>query len=107
MPNEQNPSHGVMEGGGAYNRYARLPAGGATLALPLLEKAVRCIKFDAGDEAVVIADSGSSQGKNSMVPMQIAIRGLRQRLGLARPISVFHVDQASNEFQRAIRSSGT
>ena len=28
-------SHGVMEGKGAYNRYAKLPAGGAALALPL------------------------------------------------------------------------
>jgi hypothetical protein len=98
MPNEPNPSHGVMEGGGAYNRYAKLPAGGATLALPLLERAVRCVEFDEDDDAVVIADYGSSQGKNSMVPMQIAIRGLRQRLGPIRPISVFHVDQASNDF---------
>ena len=36
--------HGVMEGKGAYNRYAKLPAGGAALALPLLEKAVRCVE---------------------------------------------------------------
>jgi hypothetical protein len=98
MPNEPTPSHGVMEGRGAYNRYAKLPAGGAALALPLLEKAVRCVEFDAGDEAVVIADYGSSQGKNSLVPMRIAIRGLRHRLGQTRPISVFHVDQPSNDF---------
>jgi hypothetical protein len=100
MSNETAPSHGVMEGKGAYNRYAKLPAGGAALALPLLEKAVRRVELDTGacDQAVVIADYGSSQGKNSMVPMQIAIRGLRQRLGSSRPISVFHVDQPSNDF---------
>ena len=28
---------GVMEGGGSYNKHAKLPAGGAALALPLLE----------------------------------------------------------------------
>ena len=47
---------------------------------------------------MVIADYGSSQGKNSMVPIQIAVRGLRQCLGSSRSISVFHVDQPSNDF---------
>jgi hypothetical protein len=37
-------------------------------------------------------------GANSMVPMHIAIRILRQRLGPDRAISVFHIDQASNDF---------
>src|SRR6516164_3435112 len=91
-------SHGVMEGKGAYNRYAKLPAGGAALALPLWEKAVQCVEFDTGDHPVVVADYGSSQGKNSMVPIQVAIRGLRHRLGPNRAISVFHVDQPSNDF---------
>ena len=98
MPNEFAPPHGVMEGKGAYNKYAKLPAGGAFLALPLLEKAVRRVELDSSDQAVVIADYGSSQGKNSMVPMQIAIKGLRLRLGASCPISVFHVDQPSNDF---------
>jgi len=98
MSNEPVPTHGVMEGKGAYNRYAKLPASGAALALPLLEKAVRCVALDAADQGVVIADYGSSQGKNSMVPMRIAISGLRQRIGGSRPISVFHIDQPSNDF---------
>ena len=33
-----------------------------------------------------------------MVPMDIAIRGLRRRIGANRPISVFHIDQPSNDF---------
>jgi S-adenosylmethionine-dependent carboxyl methyltransferase len=98
MSNDPAPSHGVMEGKGAYNRYAKLPAGGAALALPLLEKAVHCVALDTRDQGIVIADYGSSQGKNSMVPMQIAIRSLRRRVGGSRPISVFHVDQPSNDF---------
>ena len=71
---------------------------GAPARRPLLEKAVRRVEVDATDQPVVIADYGSSQGKNSMVPMQVAIQNLRQRLGPDRPISVFHVDQASNDF---------
>jgi hypothetical protein len=98
MSDETTPFRGVMEGKGAYNRCAKLPAGGAALALPLLEEAVRRVELDSGDHAVVIADYGSSQGKNSMVPMQIAINGLRQRCTPNRAISVFHVDQPSNDF---------
>ncbi len=98
MSNEATPPHGVMEGKGAYNKHAKLPAGGAALAVPLLEKAARSVDLYAGDQPVVIADYGSSQGKNSMVPMQVAIGNLRRRLGPNRPISVFHIDQPSNDF---------
>jgi len=97
MANE-SLAHGVMEGRGAYNQYAKLPLGGAALALPLWEKVVRSVRLDAGDEPVVIADYGSSQGKNSLVPMQVAVKVLRERMGADRAISVFHVDQPSNDF---------
>jgi hypothetical protein len=95
---ELRPSHGVMEGKGAYNKYAKLPAGGAALSLPLLEKAVSKIELDKSDQPIVIADYGSSQGRNSLVPVQVAIRVLRQRVGPNRAISVFHIDQPSNDF---------
>jgi len=45
MPGQTALPHGVMEGKGAYNRYAKLPAGGAALALPLLEVAVPQLLF--------------------------------------------------------------
>jgi hypothetical protein len=98
MSNERAPSHSVMEGNGAYNRHAKLPADGAALAQPLLEKAIRNVELDSGHEPIVIADYGSSQGKNSLAPMQIAIRGLRKRVGPNHAISVFHIDQPSNDF---------
>src|SRR6516225_3176046 len=98
MSNTPAPSHGVMEAKGAYNKHAKLPADGAALALPLLEKAVQRVVLDEGGQPIVIADYGSSQGKNSMVPMQLAIRGLRRRIGPNRAISVFHPDQPSNDF---------
>jgi len=98
MAKEIAQPHGVMEGQGVYNRYAKLPAGGAALAMPLLEKAARCVELGGGNQAIVVVDYGSSQGKNSMIPVQIAIQGLRQRCGPSRPIAVFHVDQPSNDF---------
>jgi SAM dependent carboxyl methyltransferase len=90
--------HGVMEDKGAYNRYAKLPAGGGALALPLWEKAARSVEIEQDDQPIVIADYGSSQGKNSLAPMRLAIRTLRERLRPGRSISVFHIDQPSNDF---------
>jgi SAM dependent carboxyl methyltransferase len=98
MSNTPAPSHGVMEAKGAYNKHAKLPAGGAALALPLLEKAVQSVELDAEGRSIVIADYGSSQGKNSMAPIQLAIQGLHRRIGPNRAISVFHIDQPSNDF---------
>ena len=98
MANQAMAVHGVMEGGGSYNLHARIPAGGGILALPFLEQAVRNITFDGGDQSVVIADYGSSQGKNSLAPMRAAIKALRSRVGPDRPIMVVHIDQAANDF---------
>ena len=87
-----------MEEKGFYNQHSRIPAGGLALALPHLQDAVRSIEIDCGDHPVVIADLGSSQGKNSLAPMSIAIATLRQRAGNDRPIFVYHVDQPANDF---------
>ena len=77
MRNERAPAHGVMEGEGAYNRYARMQAGGMALALPLLKEAVQKIELIHGDQPVVIADYGVSQGKNSLASMHVVIKTLR------------------------------
>src|SRR5215469_3472722 len=98
MSNTPAPSHGVMEAMGAYNKHAKLPAGGVALALPLLEKAVQSVELDVERRPIIIADYRSAQGKNSMAPMQVAIQGLRRRVGPNRAISVFHIDQPSNDF---------
>ena len=86
-----------MEGDGSYNRHAQLPADGATLAIPMLEKAIRDVDI-SGDGPIVVTDYGSSQGKNSLAPMKAAITALRKRTGPERAICVFHVDQPSNDF---------
>jgi hypothetical protein len=98
MANQATVIHGVMEGGGSYNRHAGIPAGGSLLALPLLEQAVRNVTLDSGQQPVVVADYGCSQGKNSLTPMRAAIKALRKRLGPDRPVSIVHVDQAANDF---------
>ncbi len=91
-------THGVMEGGGSYNLHARIPAGGGNQALPYLETAARSCALPLGNGPIVIADYGSSQGKNSLAPMRSAVRCLRTRVGNGRPITVVHVDQHANDF---------
>ena len=98
MAHKATATHGVMEGGGSYNRHAEVPAGGANLALPFLEEAVQKVTLDDSDEPIIIGDYGSSQGKNSLAPMRAAIKALRARLGPDRPILVIHIDQAANDF---------
>jgi hypothetical protein len=89
---------GGMEGRGAYNLHAQLPARGGALAIPLLEQAARRLALDAGDEAVVVADYGCAQGRNSFSPLRAAIEILRGRAGPQRPIMVFHEDLPINDF---------
>jgi hypothetical protein len=106
MLTEPMSFYGIMEGGGSYNKYAKLPAVGAALALPQWEKTVKNVAIEPGDHPVVIADYGSSQGKNSLVPMQLAIKILRNRLEPNRSISVFHIDLTVQRLQYAVRSAG-
>lgn len=84
-----------MEGDGFYNAHSRPQGSAGDLGLPLLERAVAAIPLDGS--TVHIADLGSSQGKNSLVPMRTAIAGLRSRAASV-PIAITHTDLASNDF---------
>jgi hypothetical protein len=90
-------THGVMEGSGSYNLQFRTPAGGANLSLPYMEDAARSLVVRPGTLPLVIADYGSSQGKNSLAPIRAAIQCLRMRIGAERPIAVVHVDPHAND----------
>jgi long-chain acyl-CoA synthetase len=90
--------HGVMEGGGSYNLHARVQAVGSGHALPFLEEAAQKASLDETARPIVIADYGSSEGKNSLTPLRVAIGALRTRVGPERPIQVAHIDQAANDF---------
>jgi acyl-CoA synthetase (AMP-forming)/AMP-acid ligase II len=91
MSKQVTTAHAVMEGGGSYNAHAKSQATGGMLGLPFLEQAVREMTIPEKNETILIADYGSSQGKNSLTPMRVAIRALRARVGADRPISVTRV----------------
>src|SRR5579883_3680506 len=85
-----------MEGQGAYNRHARSQAIGGLLAVPLFEQAARMVK--PGPGPLLIADYGSSQGRNSLRPMRAAIAVMRERFAPEMPICVCHTDLPGNDF---------
>ena len=87
-----------MEGHGGYNRSSRVQAAGSSPALPLLEQAARIVTLAEAPAPIVIADYGASEGRNSLVPMAVAIGALRDRVGPERAISVIHTDLPDSDF---------
>lgn len=96
MTSNATPTQTTMEGAGFYNKHSSVQAAGIARMLALLEEAANDVVV--GDEMLVIADYGASQGRNSMVPMRIAIETVRARCGADKPVMVFHTDLPSNDF---------
>src|SRR6202167_4641458 len=88
----------AMEGQGGYNRSSQVQAAGLSPAVPMLEHAARMVALPAGSQPIVIADYGSSEGHNSLLPLGAAIAILRERIGPDRSISVVHTDLPENDF---------
>jgi len=93
-PSQLGPS--AMEGRGFYNRNSALQASGISLLLPIWASV--CQTVACAGEPLVIVDYASSQGRNSMAPMRMAIEELRRRTGHEAPIEVIHTDLPSNDF---------
>jgi hypothetical protein len=104
MADLSRPATGGMEGDGAYNRHAALQAAGNTMALLHAREAARRVDIDGGHEPIIIADYGSSQGKNSLAPMRVAIETFRSRVGADRSLLVYHVDLPVNDFNTLFRT---
>jgi hypothetical protein len=99
-----NPTVTSMEGDGFYNRHSAMQAAGIARILPVWEKVAGTVPV--GDETLVIADYGSSQGRNSMAPMRVAIAALRAKSAAARTVKVIHTDLPSNDFASLFRALG-
>lgn len=96
MVGDTTPVVAPMEGSGFYNKNSSFQAAGIEQVMPLWENAVAAVEL--GAEPLVIADYGSSQGRNSMAPIRRAIAALRARAGSDRPVQVFHTDLPTNDF---------
>jgi SAM-dependent methyltransferase len=95
---EQRLNPSVMKPGGAYNDACEHQGAGGELAFDLLSSAAAEVPLPPAGTPTVVADLGSSQGRNSLAPMRIAIDGLRARRPANHPIAFVHIDQPANDF---------
>src|SRR5215207_4771238 len=92
-------ANAVMKGHGFYNEHSRSQQQADGLGLPLLERAVEEMTVLQGAEpAVVVADFGAAQGRNSLAPMRLAVEKIRRRTTSSSPIVVIHTDLPQNDF---------
>lgn len=96
MTMDSVPTQTSMEGAGFYNLHSAAQAAGIDRMLSLMEQAA--MEVPVGEEVLVLADYGASQGRNSMTPMRVAIEAVRARCGVDKPVLVFHTDLPSNDF---------
>jgi hypothetical protein len=100
LPSSRDEEH--MLGHGFYNKHSHEQGKANTYGLPLLVEAVKGIELGQIGDEFRIADYGSAQGQNSLLPMKAAIAQIKKRLadsgGTAIPISVTHTDLATNDW---------
>jgi hypothetical protein len=105
-PSPQNlagtPSEEHMLGHGFYNKHSHAQAKANTYGLPLILESVKRIDLARIGSEFRIADYGSAQGQNSLLPMKTAIAQIRslaakgERTGI--PITVTHTDLPTNDW---------
>jgi len=107
MMNQPNPilssrDEEYMLGHGFYNKHSHEQGKANTYGLPLLVDAVKAIDFGQIGDEFRIADFGSAQGQNSLLPIKTAIAQIKAlRAASARkaiPISVTHTDLLTNDW---------
>ena len=90
-----------MLGHGFYNKHSHEQGKANTYGLPLLVEAVKGIDVDRIGGEFRIADYGSAQGQNSLLPMKTAIAQIKTRAADSKttlPISVTHTDLPTNDW---------
>jgi len=95
-----------------YNKHSHEQGKANTCGLPLLVEAVNSIDFGQIGDEFRIADFGSAQGQNSLLPIENSIAHIKARTAAhgrtAIPISVTHTDLPTNDwttlFQTVFRS---
>lgn len=93
----------AMEGGGRYNSHASAQAASARFGLDHLAAAA-AVAPPGSTGVVTVVDYGSSEGRNSLLPMAAAIEAIRSRHGDAHPVWVFHTDLPDNDFTSLFRT---
>lgn len=88
----------VMGGRGFYNAHSQLQHSAIRFGLPYLERALAVSPLPRAGRPFLVADYGSSEGRNSLEVMSIIIRTMRERASASLPFTIVHVDQPANDF---------
>ena len=96
MSGDRKSSLPGMERGGFYNQNSTLQDAAIQKILPLWREVVKTAALKDG--SVTIADYGSSEGRNSMAPLSLAVEMIWQKVGPELPINVIHTDLPGNDF---------
>jgi hypothetical protein len=88
----------VMGGQGFYNAHSQLQHSAIRYGLPFLHRALKSVPLPASSQPFLIADYGSSEGRNSNEVMRVVVQELRRRTSGAEPIIIVHIDQPGNDF---------
>src|SRR5262249_7566454 len=88
-----------MLGHGFYNKHSHAQGAANSYGLPLIARAVADLGSGALGGVLRLADYGSAQGHNSLLPMKTAIEALRARQAASAPaILVIHTDLPGNDW---------
>lgn len=87
-----------MVGQGFYNEHSRAQRAAVEIALPLLIRAAETAPLPDPGGAFLVADYGSSEGRNSLAPLRAVVETVRRRAGEGVPIAIVHNDVPGNDF---------
>jgi hypothetical protein len=91
-----------MLGHGFYNKNSHEQAKANTYGLPLIVEAINRIDLAQIGSEFRIADYGSAQGQNSLLPIKTAVAQIRKLIarsgGATIPVSVTHTDLPTNDW---------
>jgi hypothetical protein len=100
VPSSDDEEH--MLGHGFYNKHSHAQGDANTYGLPLLVEGINQIDLRQIGSEFRIADYGSAQGQNSLLPMKTAIAQIKELATKAGrteiPITVTHTDLPTNDW---------
>ncbi|MDR3659054.1 MAG: SAM-dependent methyltransferase [Mycobacterium sp.] len=83
---------------------SRLQTAGLRTATTLFEQAAAAIPLPSTPNPVVIAEYGSSNAHNGLLPIGAGIAALRKRIRPEHPVAVTHTDTPDNDFSALFRT---
>jgi hypothetical protein len=88
-----------MKGEGYYDRHSAAQAASIRLVHDWIEEAAAALTLTAEPRPITLADLGSSEGRNAIQMLQVAVQALRRRRP-AQPIQTIFSDLPTNNFNR-------